>query len=256
MKCKAVRRKIFLYVSGDLGRRSSTAVEKHLTFCSACRQEFRLLQETLAAIKQADLKERQKLPEWDQGLWAGMMEKIAVGRISAPGKSRPGLGSWRKLAPAAALVGLILIFYLSYHLNDHFWPRSLTGPTASQNVPGASQPEEKLSLTGRELEPEKEAASKAPNTSFKLPERQVDTSPPSKVVVAETQTTASEKMVETRSGTVSEAGEKAVLPVPAESGQQSARQPERIEMAFILPESGVQILWILDRNFNLEGVKK
>ncbi|MCR4395578.1 MAG: zf-HC2 domain-containing protein, partial [Candidatus Saccharicenans sp.] len=61
MKCKVVRRKLWLYVSDDLNRRSSAAVAEHLKSCPACRQEFRLLQESLAAIKQADLKERQKL---------------------------------------------------------------------------------------------------------------------------------------------------------------------------------------------------
>ncbi|MGB9907227.1 MAG: hypothetical protein ACPLRR_07575 [Candidatus Saccharicenans sp.] len=214
------------------------------------------LKKSLATIKQADLQERQKLSEWEEELWTGLMEKIARGKILVPGKSRSGLRGWRKLAPAAALVGLILISFLSYRLIDHFWPRLLTRPTANQNLPGASQSGEKLNPVGRELEPEKEATIKARDTGFAPPERQVEPTPPSKVEVAKTQTPPSEKMVGNRTSIVSGEGEKAVPPVPTESGHQPAPQPERIEMAFILPETGVQILWILDRNFNLEGVKK
>ncbi len=33
-------------------------------------------------------------------------------------------------------------------------------------------------------------------------------------------------------------------------------QPAKIEMAFVLPESGVQVIWILHRNFNLQGDKR
>ncbi len=33
-------------------------------------------------------------------------------------------------------------------------------------------------------------------------------------------------------------------------------QPEKIEMAFVLSDSGVQFIWILHRNFNLQGDKR
>ncbi|MCR4395577.1 MAG: hypothetical protein NUW07_02445, partial [Candidatus Saccharicenans sp.] len=196
------------------------------------------------------------LPEWKEELWAGLMEKIARGKILVPGKSRSGLRGWRKLAPAAALVGLILISFLSYRLIDHFWPGLLTRPTASQNLPGASQSGEELNPVSRELEPEKEATIKAPERGPAHTERSDALKPPSRVEMARSQTPPAEKMLGTQNSIVSGAGKKAVPPVPTESGHQPAPQPERIEMAFILPETGVQILWILDRNFNLEGVKK
>jgi len=52
-----------------------------------------------------------------------------------------------------------------------------------------------------------------------------------------------------------QAAEKEAIGIP-EGSRQSGSLPERIEMVFRLPESGVQVVWILDRNFNPEGVKK
>lgn len=257
MKCKAVGRKLLLYVSGDLNRRSSRAVEEHLDRCPVCRQEFLTLQESMSAIKQADLKERQKLPEWDAEGWSGLMKKIASGEILISGKSLSWQLAWRKLAPVAvAVAGLILIFLLSYRLIDHFWLRPPAQQMASNDLTGTSQPEEKVIAGERKLNLKKEATTEAQIAGSTSSEEPVQPEPPSRVEAAKSRPLPSEKLTGAQTGPVSGAGEKVGPASPAGSEQQPAAQPDRVEMAFILPESGIQVLWILDRNFNLEGVKK
>lgn len=252
MKCKAVSRKLLLYVSGDLGRRSSRAVEEHLNHCPACRQELRLIKESLAVIKQADLEESLKLPAWNEERWAELMRAIARSDTRFHDKSISGLFSWKKPALAAAVVaGLILVSFFSYHLIDRFW---LHTPN-NKDIVATGQQAGKISPAGQELKPETPTATRTPDTTSISP-RQVELPTPSRLEEAKPRARPSEKIAEAKTAPVPEAGEKVGLPSAGGSQQQSAAQPERVEMAFILPESGVQVLWILDRNINLEGVKK
>ncbi|MGQ9802075.1 MAG: anti-sigma factor family protein [Candidatus Saccharicenans sp.] len=257
MKCKAVKRKLLLYVSGDLNRRSSREVEEHLAHCPVCRQEFLTLQESMSAIREADLKERQKLPEWDEKVWAGLMKKISTGETLISGKSRSWQLAWRKLAPvAAAVAGFMLIFFLSYRLIDHFGRQAPAQQAASNDLTATGQPEEKVIANEHELNLKKEATTEAQISGSTAPEKPVQPAIPSRVEVAKSRTLPSEKSTGAQTGPVSGVGEKVGPASPAGGEQQPAAQPDRVEMAFILPESGIQVLWILDRNFNLEGVKK
>jgi hypothetical protein len=252
MKCEAVSRKLLLYVSGDLDRRSARAVEEHLKHCPACQQELRLIKESLAAIRQADLEESQKLPEWDEERWADLMSTIVRGESRVPGKSISGLFSWKKPALAAAAVaGLILVSFFSYHLIDRFWLHT----PSNKDIVATGQQAGKISPAGQELKPETPTATRTPDTASISP-RQVELPTPSRLEEAKPRARPSEKIAEAKTAPVPEAGEKAGVASTGSSELQPASRPERVEMSFILPESGVQVLWILDRNINLEGVKK
>ncbi|MDI6697665.1 MAG: zf-HC2 domain-containing protein [Candidatus Saccharicenans sp.] len=234
MKCKSIQKKLALYVSDDLRPVLKIRVEKHLEGCSACRHELQSLKEALLKIKKADLAERSRLPDWDEKSWSKLMKRISA--IEPPVKSRPARvfvvqrESAFRLALAAGIIALIVLTGVLVRQGRHQLPSTAVA------VKEATFSENRQEKTGTEAE--MTAGQPTQSAAEKLTE---------KLAEAETSAGPAGKIGKIREELLS--GKSTAAENPA------ARPPDRIEMAFVLPESGVQVVWILDRNFSLEGVK-
>jgi hypothetical protein len=245
MRCKSIKKRLALYISDDLTQRWKEKIEAHLGSCPACQQELKNLKDSLARIKAADSIERQGLPDWDETSWAGLMERIS--RIEVSRKGRPGLTAelWKKYAGrAAAVAGLFLVALLAYFLINRFWLNPARLQIAKKEDVTTVEEKVKTDISQKE-----ESQKKLPEVAVKKekeiqPGSQTDRSEFFKIEEAHPKEQPSEKVI------VAEARPEGILE------KQPGSLPDRIEMVFKLPESGVQVVWILDRNFNLEGVKK
>ncbi len=232
MKCKSIQKKLALYVSDDLRPGQKDRVETHLESCSACRHELQSLKEALLKIKRADRAERSRVPDWDEKSWSELMTRIST--IKPPVKSRPTRffvarrESAFRLALAAGIIALIILTGIFVRQGRHQMPSTAV---AGKETTFSKSPQEKT-------EAETTARQPAPPAAEKLIEKSAE---------AETSAGAAGKTRKIREESLSGKSTTAENP--------TAPPPDRIEMAFVLPESGVQLVWVLDRNFNLEGVK-
>lgn len=245
MKCKSVRRRLLLYVSGDLNRHSSSAVEKHLRECPGCQQELITVENSLAAIRQADLKERQKLPGWDENRWQELMAKISGARREEKMSSWLPARSWKKPAiVAASMAVLVAAVFLIQTRISQFKPRPVE----------VAASEEKATMTETRVEPalRKEAV--------KIDSQEKEPGPESRPVKPADRKSAGKKLLAKKE--IGGTGIRETDIFPAEKGREkiteipSDLKPGRVEMVFKLPESGIQVVWILDSEFNLRGVIK
>lgn len=220
MRCKSVKNKLPLYVSADLSHRAKEKIEAHLRSCPDCRLELKSLEEALRRIKEADLAESQKIASWDEESWPGIREEI--GRTKVNRLAQPGLTYRRQKRYALGLAtaaGIFLIGILMYLVINR----------AAEKPPITNAANQDVVMPEIETQP---ARTKAEVNQLQK-EAGVQTKPAG-LSSRESKTAASDLSYR----------------------KTSEQLEERIEMAFILPESGIQVIWILDRNFNLEGEKK
>jgi len=232
MKCKSIQKKLALYVSDDLRPGQKDRVQKHLEGCSTCRHELQSMKEALLKIKKADLAERSRLADWDEKSWSELLKRISA--IEPPVKSRPArfFVAWResafRLALAAGIIALIVLTGIFVRQGRHQLPS--TAIAGKEATTPESRPEK--TSTEAEITAGQPAQPAAEILTEKLAEAETSAGPSGK----------KQKIREELLSGKSTASENATAP-----------QPDRIEMAFVLPESGVQVVWVLDRNFKLEG---
>ncbi len=257
MRCKNVKNKLPLYVSADLNHRTKEKIEAHLKSCPDCQLELKSLEEALRRIKEADSAQRQKIASWDKESWPAIREEIE--RTAVNRQTRPGLTGQRRkryalgLAVAAAIFLIGIMLYLVINRvgekspvitaanQDVVRPEIETQPATIQAEVNQLQKEAKAQAKPAEL------SSRESKTAAEQSLRQKQTSP-------EKRPGDTKQIAQIQASAL---GGKEASSASDLSSEKTSQQPEeRIEMAFILPESGTQVIWILDRNFNLEGEKK
>lgn len=257
MRCKSVKNKLPLYVSADLSHRTKEKIEAHLRSCPDCQLELKSLEEALRRIKEADLAESQRIASWDEESWLGIREEI--GRTKVNRLAKPGLTYRRQKRYALGLAtaaGIFLISILVYLIINRAAEKPPITNAANQDI---VMPEIETQPTPTKAEVnqlQKEAGAQTK---------------PAELSSGESKTAAEQSLRQKQTSTEKRPGDTkqiAQTQAPASTGKEtsqasdlssektSQRPQERIEMAFILPDSGIQIVWILDRNFSLEGEKK
>ena len=257
MRCKSVKNKLPLYVSADLNRRTKEKVEVHLGSCPDCQQELKSLEEALRRIKEADLAQSQKIASWDEESWLAIREEIGLAAVNRRAKPAQTTKRRRRYALGlATAVGIFLIGILAYLLTERAGEKSPVINAANQDVVRPEIKTQPVRIQAEVSRPPKEPGPQAKKAEISSP-------------VGETEQEQSLRQKEGLSGKQpSEGRQVAQTQAPVSTGKEasqvsdlssvktSEQLEERIEMAFILPESGIQVVWILDRNFNLEGEKK
>jgi len=114
MNCRRIRRSIPLLAGNDLSEQKARRLRVHLERCEMCRNEFG--QYTAALNKVKELADRETLPEWTNTEWRALMART----ISARVEKRPFVSSvfWNRpllplvrglvVAVPAVVIGLIL----------------------------------------------------------------------------------------------------------------------------------------------------
>jgi anti-sigma factor RsiW len=257
MRCKSVKNKLPLYVSADLNRRTKEKIEAHLKSCPDCQQELKSLEEALRRIKEADSAQSQKIASWDKESWPAIREKIwrtAVNRQAKPAQTTKRRRRYALGLAAASCI--FLIGLLTYLLTDRAGEKSPITNAANQDVVMPEIETQPATIQAEVNQPQKKAKAQAK---------------PAELSSGESKTAAEQSLRQKQTSTEKRPGDTkqiAQTQAPASTGKEtsqasdlssektSQRPQERIEMAFILPDSGIQIVWILDRNFSLEGEKK
>lgn len=253
MSCRKIQNRLALYLSADLSQRWKTKVEAHLTSCPVCQEELNRLKETLALIKEADRVEGESQVKWNEARWAELMEKISQTEMRREARLDLTARPQRKIIYGmAAAAGVLLVALLTYFLIHQTRPSSELQSAKKQSLASIKEKAQTATLQNKEVKPEREpfvsavkkdkaAKQAAFSQSNKTEKDRWQLSEKPEIAMAESE--------------IMPAKEKATAP---SAGQEKPADflPDRIEMVFKLPESGVQLVWILDRNFSLEGGKK
>lgn len=97
MRCSKAERAIELSLAGELDGKKQTALKDHLRFCAACRSRYADANKLHTLLSASPSEE---FPSW---VHASIMDKVH--RLDA---KRPGFVHRYKLAPAGALIAMIL----------------------------------------------------------------------------------------------------------------------------------------------------
>lgn len=257
MRCKSVKNKLPLYVSADLSHRTKEKIEAHLRSCPDCQLELKSLEEALRRIKEADLAESQRIASWDEESWAGIREEI--GRTKVNLLAKPGLTSGRRKRYALGLATAAGIFFMGilvYLVINRAAEKPPITNAANQDVvmPEIESQPARTKAEVNQLQKEAGAQTKPAELSSRESKTAAEPSSRQKEIRPERWPGDTRQIAKTRAS--ASGGKEASAASDLSSGKTSEQLEERIEMAFILPESGIQVIWILDRNFNLEGEKK
>ena len=109
MECNKVKAKLYLYSSGNLGRRFRNKIDRHLLICPECMKEFKAIEATIESVG--------KLPheEPPSGMWDGVLLKIR--EYEKRGESRrwfslSGIFEIVRLRPVPVISAFALIILL------------------------------------------------------------------------------------------------------------------------------------------------
>lgn len=256
MKCQKVKEKLYLYVSSDLSSATAGRIKKHLEICPDCRKEAEEIREVLENLKLAHVRDSKRLPDWSEERWARLMYRLSDSSPERKFSQVTDFFSWKVPAFRLAIISGVIFaviagfFFLKIEKNR----KDISIPVQVGRVHSAAD--------------EKLTAEKNPaiTTAPRLPELNLKTVTPENPARNQPLSSAPRRMT-------SEVGKKAehlenstatnsfFTPGPGAAPRlsieaEAENRPDRIEMAFTLPESGVQLVWILDRNFHIEGGKK
>jgi hypothetical protein len=105
--------------------RHADALKEHLQTCSACRENFASLQQTLVALKSAPAPERDS--DYGSQVWYAIANRLDRIEKQPTGQRRAGFG-FRRLAAAGVLAAMIVAAFFA----GRYWPRKPI-PTVASN---------------------------------------------------------------------------------------------------------------------------
>jgi hypothetical protein len=127
MKCATVHHYLPLYITDDLPESQIRRVARHLSGCSDCACELETLRQTQSAVEQiAAADQPQPLPE-DFSLAVHRRIVADTAAVKPPSDGRTLWTRLPRLAPVAAVAGLIAVLLLALSQNDRI------GNQASRN---------------------------------------------------------------------------------------------------------------------------
>ncbi len=215
MRCRRAVRKIPLLAGNDLSQRRTARLQRHLETCPDCRRELESQRAALEALRAA--AREQPVEDWPEPAWKALLAGItAADPGTFPPGLRPSIPRWAFAAGAASLIllaGLLLII-----MDKIFRPEEVSP------VPGP-------------LIVEKQETPAPPGIS---PESQRIDSPESEIREKRPSPAVARKSAE-ESGTP-----------PAGSPEKPGRQ-DVVSVTLVSQESGLQVVWFFDKNFEWKG---
>ncbi len=216
MKCGRAGRHIPLLAGGDLSPRKTARLIKHIEACPSCLRE---LEDIRAARDRIKISAREApVEDWSDGEWKSLMARITSQR---PDRRPLGIGRSLRWLPASGLAAVLVLTALIILSKSGLLRKEETTPATAYEL---VQKEKPALSTDRVPVPE--------NTE---PPSQQETPPvnPSKAVLARKATVLPE--IET------------VPSVPLSHSQ------EVVTVTYVSQETGLQIVWFLDKNFEWKG---
>jgi hypothetical protein len=114
MKCRRIRRSIPLLAGNDISERKARRLRDHMERCEICRNEFRRYTAALNKVK--ELADRETPPKWTDTEWRALMARTISARVEKRPLVSPVFGN-RPLVPLirglavavpAVVIGLVL----------------------------------------------------------------------------------------------------------------------------------------------------
>jgi len=223
MNCRRIRRSISLLVGNDLSERKARRLRVHLERCEICRNEFRLYSAALDKVK--ELADRETPPEWTDTEWQTLMARTISARVekrplvSPVFGNRPLIALVRGLAVAVptVVIGLLLWNTLS---------KPKTGPVGPKPA-YARRPELIPPITAPTQQNQNEEKEPGVRTLDKP------------VLVAR----------------ASKAERPAPRPNKPAAAQKESSQ-DVVSVTLVSQETGLKVVWFLDKNFEWKGKGK
>ncbi|MGB8952683.1 MAG: zf-HC2 domain-containing protein [Candidatus Aminicenantales bacterium] len=225
MNCQKVRKAIPLAVGGELPEKKCRTMNAHVASCARCQQEWKDYTAALNEIK--TLSRTEEIRDWDEAEWKRLMKTIVSERAE---KRRTPFG----LSPKPALVygivsllllggaGLLMKIFVLQPRHFAFHDPNSTQTPVRQTGPAEQQEEVKkvkpLSAPGPQ--PEKTSG----HRSFLASAQKPSASP--------------------------------VGPAPAFPQSRDESGQDILSVTFVSKETGLRIVWLLNKNFEWEEDKK
>jgi len=131
MKCRTVRKRIPVFVGGELPAAKSERVRRHLVACLACRAEAEEIERARAAVR--EMAGAGAAGDWSPAEWRGMIREI----IDAPDESRAWTAVMRLRPAFAATLGVLIVagfFLLQKELRRPAAPETGSFAVATENA--------------------------------------------------------------------------------------------------------------------------
>ena len=214
MKCEKAGKWIPLYAGDDLPRRQAARLREHLENCPGCRRELESERAALAAMKTA--AQREQVDDWPEPVWKALISRITA---EEPGTRATAPGPIPRWALASGAAGILLLAGLLLLFKDKiFRPEgisSVPGPVIVEKRESPRDPE--IPAQPREPEPRE---TRAPEAEPRI--------------LAALKTEA----------------EPEIRPA-APPGPPPAQ--EVVSVTLVSQESGLQVTWFFDKNFEWKG---
>jgi anti-sigma factor RsiW len=214
-----------LYASFDLKPHLEKKLEAHLATCSQCQQELDSLKRALASFKEMA---QQKELQWPDLCWASLMEQIKQEKT----KPVPLFVRNRRLALGFSLM-ILLLGIILINLPREKW----------KWFPLSSLTQKIKEMPAKEISPAFEEKATAEKTE--APSLSKEKSLPSEIPAP-----VKIKKKEAASFVASLNEKEKPLDAPP------VEAPDKITINLFLPETGIQVIWILNKDFDWQGAIK
>lgn len=230
MTCRSVRRLLPLAARpGDLAGAKAAKVAAHVAGCAACRSELEAYRSAIDGVRRLD---EAAARSWSAPAWSAAVRRAIAG-TPRPAAARPKLALRTALVAAAGIL-LVAVIGLVFFLNKSPLRRGeVLEARAAGAPPEISAPAAYESAPGETPDP---APSPAPTPQPAA--GRISIRPSETALLAAGKTTPSPAPVE-RALT----GAAATPPSPAPA-------QDVVSATFVSRETGLQIVWFFDRNFD------
>jgi hypothetical protein len=223
MNCRRIRRSIPLLAGNDISERKARRLRAHLERCEICLNEFRPYSAALRKIK--ELAYRETTSEWTDTEWQALMARTISARI----EKRPFVSSVFGNRPLIALVRGLAVAVPAVVIGLVLW-NTVLKPKSSPVVPAPAyvrRPEPTPPIT-------------APTRQNQKEEKEPDVRSQEKsIIVAQAQ----------------EHERPATRPKEPAAAQKEASQ-DVVSVTLVSQDTGLKVVWFLDKNFEWKGEGK